>query len=103
MPAHVQNQLLLLFQRPGPSLRFVSPRAEERPVTSRVAKPAQAVNPCKQPLWLAGLLCIAIGSALDVISFAFAPLSLLAPLGAMVRLGLWALGFGLGVLNFFVF
>jgi hypothetical protein len=38
-----------------------------------------------QPLWIGGLLCIGIGSAMDLVSFAFAPLSLLAPLGAMVR------------------
>ncbi len=38
-----------------------------------------------QPLWIGGLVGIALGSAMDLISFGFAPLSLLAPLGAMVR------------------
>ena len=38
-----------------------------------------------QPLWIGGLVGIALGSAMDLFSFGFAPLSLLAPLGAMVR------------------
>lgn len=38
-----------------------------------------------QPLWVGGLLGIVIGSVMDLVSFAFASLSLLAPLGAMVR------------------
>ncbi len=49
------------------------------------SRPVKAPNPCTQPLWVIGLLCIAIGSVMDLVSFAFAPLSLLAPLGAMVR------------------
>ena len=47
--------------------------------------PARRASVCSQPLWLLGLGCIAIGSVMDLVSFAFAPLSLLAPLGAMVR------------------
>ena len=43
-----------------------------------------------QPLWVGGLIAIALGSARDLFSFGFAPLSLLAPLGAMVRP--WATG-----------
>lgn len=37
-----------------------------------------------QPLWVGGLVSIVVGSIMDLVSFAFAPLSLLAPLGAMV-------------------
>ncbi len=40
-----------------------------------------------QPLWIGGLVCIALGSVMDLLSFGFASLSLLAPLGAMVRWG----------------
>lgn len=36
-----------------------------------------------QPLWIGGLICIALGSVMDLLSFGFASLSLLAPLGAM--------------------
>jgi len=38
-----------------------------------------------QPLWVAGLCSFVAGSIADLVSFAFATLSLLAPLGAMVR------------------
>lgn len=36
-----------------------------------------------EPLWIFGLFCVIFGSVLDLISFGFADMSLLAPLGAM--------------------
>lgn len=35
------------------------------------------------PIWILGAVCVALGSILDLVSFAFASVSLLAPLGAM--------------------
>jgi uncharacterized ion transporter superfamily protein YfcC len=35
------------------------------------------------PYWVAGFLCVLIGSLSDLASFGFADMSLLAPLGAM--------------------
>jgi len=37
----------------------------------------------KQPMWLLGLTCVIAGSVADLVSFGFADMSLLAPLGAM--------------------
>lgn len=48
------------------------------------AKPPKPPPVYCNPLWLLGLICIAVGSVMDLCSFAFAPLSLLAPLGALV-------------------
>jgi hypothetical protein len=36
-----------------------------------------------EPLWMFGLGCVIFGSVLDLISFGFADMSLLAPLGGM--------------------
>src|SRR5581483_1611977 len=36
--------------------------------------------------WLAGFMIVILGAVLDLVSFAFAPVSLLAPLGAMTLL-----------------
>jgi uncharacterized membrane protein len=35
------------------------------------------------PIWLLGAICVGLGAILDLVSFAFASVSLLAPLGAM--------------------
>ncbi len=48
------------------------------------AKPAKPPPVYCNPMWILGLVCIAVGSVMDLCSFAFAPLSLLAPLGALV-------------------
>ena len=58
---------------------------------TKLAADAAAGKPVKpfylQPLWVGGLASIVVGSIMDLVSFAFASLSLLAPLGAMVRVG----------------
>jgi uncharacterized membrane protein len=46
------------------------------------APPAQRSLTC-HPIWLLGAICVGLGAILDLVSFAFASVSLLAPLGAM--------------------
>jgi len=40
-------------------------------------------SPYKHPLWMCGLVLLVVGSLADLVSFGFADMSLLAPLGAM--------------------
>jgi drug/metabolite transporter (DMT)-like permease len=40
-------------------------------------------NYATNPLWMSGMAMVIVGSVCDLVSFGFAPMSLLAPLGAM--------------------
>ena len=61
-------------------------------VINKLAKDARTIPFWKVPLWWLGMFSVIMASVCDLISFKFAPLSLLAPLGVMTMLNNMILG-----------
>jgi hypothetical protein len=55
----------------------------EQESEKKAAVESKTSNVCCHPIWVLGSVCVALGAILDLVSFAFASVSLLAPIGAM--------------------
>jgi hypothetical protein len=55
----------------------------EQLAEKKAAVESKTSTVCCHPIWVLGCVCVVLGAILDLVSFAFASVSLLAPIGAL--------------------
>ncbi len=55
----------------------------EQLAEKKAAVESKTTTVCCHPIWVLGCVCVVLGAILDLVSFAFASVSLLAPIGAL--------------------